>query len=143
MRIALGQVNPIVGAFADNLDKITAGVESAIAKGCDLVMFPELTLCGYPPEDLLLNRSFIEANKTYLKKLISRVGNIAVICGFAGSQGNSVYNSAAVIQNRKLLLTYNKVALPNYGVFDEKRYFQHGSEMPLLRLRNNLIGINI
>lgn len=143
MRIALGQVNPIVGAFADNLEKITAGVESAAAKGCDLVMFPELTLCGYPPEDLLLNRSFIDANKTFLKKLVSRVGDIAVICGFAGSQGNSVYNSAAVIQNRKLLLTYNKVALPNYGVFDEKRYFQPGSEMPLLRLRNTLIGINI
>lgn len=143
MRIALGQLNPTVGAFAENLDKITACVDSAASKNCDLIMFPELTLCGYPPEDLLLNRSFINANKTYLKKLISRVGNTAVICGFAGSRGREVHNAAAVIQNRRLLLTYNKVALPNYGVFDEKRYFQPGTEMPLLRLRNTLIGINI
>ncbi len=143
MRIALGQLNPTVGAFADNLGKITACVESAHAKGCDLIMFPELSLCGYPPEDLLLNRSFVDANQSYLKKLISRVGNITVICGFAGSRGSEVHNAAAVIQNRRLMMTYNKVALPNYGVFDEKRYFQPGTEMPLLRLRHTLIGINI
>ncbi|MGB5107927.1 MAG: NAD+ synthase [Candidatus Zixiibacteriota bacterium] len=143
MRIALGQINPTVGDFEGNLAKITAYSKAAQAKGCDLVMFPELTLCGYPPEDLLLNRSFVEANRTYLKKLISRDGGIIIVCGYAGSTGREVYNSAAVIQGRKLMMSYNKVALPNYGVFDEKRYFHPGTEMPLLRLRNTLIGINI
>ncbi len=143
MRIALGQLNPTVGDFQRNLDKILAYTNEAKERGCDLIAFPELTLCGYPPEDLLLNRSFVEANQTYLKRLIARAGYTTVVCGFAGSTRDAVHNSAAVIQNRRLLLTYNKVALPNYGVFDEKRYFQPGTEMPLLRLRNSLIGINI
>ncbi len=105
--------------------------------------FPELSLCGYPPEDLLLNRSFVEANLEYLNKLIARGNGPAIVCGWAGSEGTSVFNSAAVINKRKLLLSYEKVALPNYGVFDEERYFQPGSEMPILRLRNTLVGINI
>ena len=143
MRIALGQLNPTVGDFAGNLEKIAAAISAARKQHCDLVMFPELTLCGYPPEDLLLNHAFVEANQSYLRKLVALTSGITVVCGFAGSDEHGVHNSAAVMQDKRLLLIYNKVALPNYGVFDEKRYFTPGTEMPLLRLRDTLIGINI
>lgn len=142
-RIALGQINPTVGDFPGNLEKILAYVERAGQLKCDLVAFPELALCGYPPEDLLLNRSFVEANHEFLNQLIARSRGPAIVCGWAGSEGTSVFNSAAVIAKRKLQLSYEKVALPNYGVFDEERYFQPGAEMPLLRLRHTLIGLNI
>ena len=143
MRIAIGQLNPTVGDFEGNLGKVSSYIRAAQTKGCDLIMFPELTLCGYPPEDLLLNRSFVEANQTCLRRLVARNPGIIVVCGYAGLTDRGIHNSAAVIQGRKLLMSYNKVALPNYGVFDEKRYFQPGTLMPLLRLRNTLIGINI
>ncbi len=143
MRIALGQINPTVGDFDGNLAKILAALQQTRAQACDLVLFPELSLCGYPPEDLLLNRSFVEANQIYLQKLIAKSDGRAIICGYTGSEGLSVFNSAALIAGKKLQLSYEKVALPNYGVFDEKRYFQPGNEMPLLRIRDTLLGINI
>lgn len=143
LRIALGQINPIVGDFSANLEKISAHIRDAAARRCDLILFPELSLCGYPPEDLLLRKSFIERNQQYLRKLVSSSEGMNVVCGYAGSSGSRVFNAAAIIGSGKLLLTYHKVALPNYGVFDEKRYFQSGKSVPLLKLGKTLIGINI
>lgn len=143
LRIALGQINPAVGDFPSNLEKILAFIREAQAAECDLILFPELSLCGYPPEDLLLKKSFVERNRQYLDKLVQASEGMSVVCGFAGSSDTRLFNSAAVISMGKLLMTYHKIALPNYGVFDEKRYFQPGKEVPLLRLGSTLIGINI
>jgi NAD+ synthase (glutamine-hydrolysing) len=143
IRIGLGQINPTVGDFDGNMQKITGFVAEARTQQCDLVLFPELALCGYPPEDLLLKRAFIGANRRYLRRLATVCKGINVICGYAGSRGDNVYNSAAVIAGGKVLLSYNKIALPNYGVFDERRYFVPGKEVPLLHFDKTLIGINI
>jgi NAD+ synthase (glutamine-hydrolysing) len=143
IRIGLGQINSTVGDFDGNSQKITGFIAEAKARRCDIVLFPELALCGYPPEDLLLKRAFVGASRQYLRKLASACKGINVICGYAGSRGESVYNSAAVISGGQVLLSYNKIALPNYGVFDERRYFIPGNEVPLLQLGKTLIGINI
>ncbi|MCX6831560.1 MAG: NAD+ synthase [candidate division Zixibacteria bacterium] len=143
IRIGLGQINPTVGDFDGNSQKIAGFIAEAKTRKCDLVLFPELALCGYPPEDLLLKRAFVGANRQYLRKLSTVCKGINVICGYAGSRSNKAFNSAAVIGGGKVLLSYNKIALPNYGVFDEKRYFVPGNEVPLLHLGKILIGINI
>ncbi|TFH59921.1 MAG: NAD(+) synthase, partial [Candidatus Zixiibacteriota bacterium] len=143
IRLGLGQINPTVGDFDGNSQKIAGFIAEAKTRQCDLVLFPELALCGYPPEDLLLKRAFIGANRQHLRKLATVCKGINVICGYAGSRGNNVYNSAAVMGSGQVLLSYNKIALPNYGVFDERRYFVPGNEVPLLQLGKTLIGINI
>ena len=143
IRIGLAQINPTVGDFDGNSKKITGFIAEAKTQQCDLVLFPELALCGYPPEDLLLKRAFVGANRQYLRKLATVCKGINVICGYAGFRGNNVYNSAAVIGGGEVLLSYNKIALPNYGVFDERRYFVPGNEVPLLHFGKTLIGINI
>jgi NAD+ synthase (glutamine-hydrolysing) len=143
IRIGLAQINPTVGDFAGNAHKIAGFIVEAKTQKCDLVLFPELALCGYPPEDLLLKRAFLDANKRYIRTLAAAAKGICVVCGYAGSRSRQVYNSAAVIHDGELLYSYNKIALPNYGVFDEKRYFVPGSEIPLLSIGKRLIGINI
>ena len=107
------------------------------------MLFPELALCGYPPEDLLLKKAFVDANQQYVRKLVVASEGMNVVCGYAGARADKVFNSAAVISDGQLVLSYNKVALPNYGVFDEKRYFSPGNEVALLRFGKTLIGINI
>ncbi len=143
IRIGLGQINPTVGDFTGNTQKIAGFVAEAQKLQCDLVLFPELALCGYPPEDLLLKKAFISANRRYLRRLATSCKRMNVVCGYAGSRAGQVYNSAALISNGEVRLSYNKIALPNYGVFDEWRYFRPGTEIPLLRLGKTLIGINI
>lgn len=143
IRIGLGQINPTVGDFDGNTQRIGGFIAEAKTRRCDLVLFPELALCGYPPEDLLLKRAFVDANRRYLRKLVTVCEGINVICGYTGSRGDNVYNSAAVIGGGMVLLSYNKIALPNYGVFDERRYFVPGNEAPLLHIGETLIGINI
>ncbi len=143
LRLCLAQINSTVGDLEGNLAKILAAIDTARTSGCSLVAFPELALCGYPPEDLLLNKSFLKANAKYIKKVAAHSQGIAVICGFVGSSADRVFNSALVAEDGKALYTYSKVALPNYGVFDEKRYFTPGSEIPLLKFGEALAGLNI
>lgn len=143
LRIALAQINTTVGDFDGNMRKMLLFAEKAAARHADFVLFPELALPGYPPEDLLLNRSFIDANRRYLRKLAALAPDVGIICGYAGSQGKEVYNSAGIISDGKLRYSYNKIYLPNYGVFDEKRYFQPGSVVPVLSLDDIRIGVNV
>ncbi|MDD5247225.1 MAG: NAD+ synthase, partial [Candidatus Omnitrophica bacterium] len=109
----------------------------------DIVVFPELALTGYPPEDLLLKPKFISDNLTFLKKLSSSVGACAVIAGFVDRKGPAIYNSAAVIQEGKVRAVYHKMLLPNYGVFDEKRYFAPGDKPLVLKFGGSCLGVNI
>jgi len=128
VRIAQAQVNVTVGDFEGNLARIGEWIDRARDCGSDIVTFPELTLCGYPPEDLLLKPVFLQANKAALQTLAGRSKGITVVVGFADSADGKVYNASALLHDGRIVDVYHKIELPNYGVFDEKRYFQPGSD---------------
>ena len=147
LRVAAAQINTSVGDIDGNARLIEKWIGLAQDQGADLVAFPELTITGYPPEDLVLYDNFITANKTALNRIASAVGDIVAIVGFVDSEetptGTKLFNSAAVLHNRKVVTTYRKIHLPNYGVFDERRYFTPGSECPVLSVNGIKIGFNI
>ncbi|MFH1625014.1 MAG: NAD+ synthase [Pseudomonadota bacterium] len=142
-RIALAQINPTVGDLFKNAEKIISYIGKAKQKSADLITFPELCLCGYPPEDLLLKRQFLDDCQRVLKEIAAKTSGITCLLGFPELSGSSVYNAAAVIHDGQLIGTYRKMLLPNYGVFDEKRYFEPGKEGAVLILHGIAIGINI
>jgi NAD+ synthase (glutamine-hydrolysing) len=129
LRIALAQVNPCVGALSSNADKIIANIKKAKSNGADIVVFPELALAGYPPEDLLLKPHFIEENLRCLKLIKNECKGISAFIGFADKFKDKIYNSCAFIQDGNIRDIYHKIYLPNYGVFDEKRYFTGGETL--------------
>ncbi len=142
LRLALAQINHIVGDFEGNYKKILMHLERARDMGTDLVAFPELCLTGYPPEDLLLKPEFIEDNIKYLNEVVKNVDNITAIVGFV-DKDDDIYNAAAVIHNKKIAGIYRKIFLPNYGVFDENRYFQSGQEIQVYTINDVKVGVNI
>jgi NAD+ synthase (glutamine-hydrolysing) len=142
LRIALAQINPVVGDLDGNVSKIIDHIKKAKEAGSDLVAFPELSITGYPPEDLLLKTQFIEDNLEAMKKVQKNVGGITAIVGFVDRE-DDIYNAAAILCNKKLIGTYHKMYLPNYGVFDEYRYFQAGTRCSIYKTGNTWIGINI
>jgi NAD+ synthase (glutamine-hydrolysing) len=131
MRIGLAQINPTVGDIARNADKIIDLIERARARRVDVIVFPELALSGYPPEDLLLKKAFLKANRKHLARVVKAARSIFAVVGFPEYDKEGTYNAAALIYNGRLLDTYRKAALPNYGVFDEKRYFSPGKKIPI------------
>ncbi|ACD67156.1 NAD+ synthetase [Sulfurihydrogenibium sp. YO3AOP1] len=142
IRLALAQINPVVGDFEYNYNKILEFIEKAKKLEADIVAFPELVLTGYPPEDLILKPSFIEKNLQHLEKLKENIDNIIAVVGFIDKQ-EDVFNAAAVIYNKEIVGVYHKQFLPNYGVFDENRYFQKGDGLLLLSIDNYKVGISI
>ena len=142
IRIALGQINPIVGNFDFNRSKIVSAIESATSGGADLILFPELSLCGYPPEDLLLKKSFCEENRLQLYKIMEDVKDIIAIVGYAESR-SGVYNAAAILHNGQHCASCHKIDLPNYSVFDEKRNFKAGSQPLIIDVNGLRVGVNI
>ena len=142
LRIALAQINTTVGDLEGNTKKIIASIERALESGADIVAFPELSVTGYPPEDLLLKPQFIRDNMDALNEIVSATGDIVAIVGFV-HRSDDIYNAAAVIHNRRLIDVYHKTYLPNYGVFDEFRYFQTGSRCPVYRAGDILFGVSI
>lgn len=143
IRIGLVQINPLVGDLSGNTDKIIKSIQKLIPLGVEIAAFPELSICGYPPEDLLLKPYFIKENKLYLNKIKPYCKNITVIIGFPDSKTGKIYNSAAIIRNNKLIYTYHKMHLPNYGVFDEKRYFTPGRECAVIHEDNIRWSVSI
>lgn len=139
MRIALGQFNATVGDLAGNAVKIREIYGKAVKSGAELIVFPELALCGYPPEDLLLKKHFLDANALAIADLAADCPDKTVIVGFAESCQDNSYNSAAILKGGKITAVYRKSLLPNYGVFDEKRYFRPGNEPAVV----NIGGLNI
>ncbi|MFA5118554.1 MAG: NAD+ synthase [Candidatus Omnitrophota bacterium] len=126
-RIALGQINATVGDLEGNSQKMSEYLSRAAQKNVDIICFPELSLTGYPPEDLLLKPKFIADNLCALRAFARSVDpGIITIAGFVDRKGNALYNAAAVIYKKKVRHIYHKMLLPNYGVFDEKRYFSSG-----------------
>src|SRR5216117_1160158 len=142
LRLAMAQINVVVGDVEGNARKIIEWMDRARDVDADIVTFPELALTGYPPEDLLLKPQFIDANLAALDRIISRTRDITAIVGFVDRQGD-IFNAAAIAQNGRLVTTYHKIYLPNYGVFDEFRYFQPGSRSPVLQMDGATVGVSI
>lgn len=131
MRIGLGQFDAVVGDLEGNAERMREIYRQAIEKGVDVLVFPELAICGYPPEDLLLKKHFLEENLETVEKLAADCPDMTVIVGFAGYYQGKTYNCAAVLKEGKIADVYRKGLLPNEGVFDEKRYFEQGNK-PLI-----------
>jgi NAD+ synthase (glutamine-hydrolysing) len=141
VKIGLAQINTRVGAIDANTSKVLDYAARARARGCDLVMFPELTLCGYPPEDLLLHRGLRNRVETALAQVRDEIRGIAAYVGYPEYDGDAIYNSAALVRDGRVLANHRKVALPNYAVFDEKRYFQPGSGATVVELDGSKLGL--
>jgi len=144
VRIALGQINTTVGDLEGNVGKMAEWAERATAAGADLVCFPELAVTGYPPEDLVLRPEFVRDNVEALESLARRSGSgCAVLTGFVERSDAGLHNSAALIHGGEVVATYRKVKLPNYGVFDEQRYFVPGSEACPVRVASSALGLSV
>ena len=147
MKIALAQINPTIGDFTLNTEKIMASAEKAIGLSCDLIVFSELVISGYPPRDLLEKKGFVKANLMHLHKLVKSIKGIGVICGFVdknlGKQGNPLYNSAVLFDKGKILHQVHKRLLPAYDVFEERRYFEPGTECTSFLYKDCRMGLTI
>ena len=138
----MAQINTTVGDLDGNTARILEYVRRARSQQADIVVFPEMAITGYPPEDLLFKPSFIQSNIERMREVVSNSQGITVVVGFVDSQGD-IYNAAAVAHDGQLLGVYHKIYLPNYGVFDEDRYFKAGSQCPVFVVNGIHIGVNI
>jgi NAD+ synthase (glutamine-hydrolysing) len=142
LRVALGQINPTVGDFDRNVRMIVDAIERARALGCSLVAFPELAITGYPPEDLLFKPAFIEANLRALDEVTRASRGLSVVVGFVDKR-DDIFNAAAVLHDGVRAGVYHKQYLPNYGVFDENRYFQAGTETQVFEAGDTTFAVNV
>jgi len=143
MRIALGQFNAIVGDLAGNAEKMSNIYADALRSDVDLLVFPELAVCGYPPEDLLHKKHFLQENRSTVDKLAADCPDKTIIVGFAESFKGDTYNSAAVLQAGRVNKIYRKGQLIDYGVFDERRYFQPGTGPVVINVADLNIAVTI
>jgi NAD+ synthase (glutamine-hydrolysing) len=142
LRIALGQINTTVGDIDRNAARITNAIERARAAGAQLVVLPELAVPGYPPEDLLLKRHFLAANIQALEGIAEGVRDIVALVGYAEADG-FVHNALGVLADGEVKASYTKMLLPNYGVFDERRYFEPGPSPALIDVNGRIVGLTI
>ncbi len=143
MRIGLGQLNPIVGDLQGNAEKMKQYYNRALEQHVDMLVFPELSICGYPPEDLLFKKHFLDDNLKAVEKLANDCPEISIIVGFAHLENNCRYNSAAVLRKGRIDRIYHKGLLPNYGVFDEPRYFKEGNKPVTINVCDIKIAVTI
>src|SRR2546425_1195261 len=142
MRLALAQINTVVGDLDGNRALILGQLEEARATGAALVLFPELAVTGYPPEDLLLRPGFLRAAEASLRQIAQATSGIVALVGAPHFDGD-LFNACAVCADGEVKARYRKRFLPNYGVFDEERYFASGHDLVLLRVGEALIGITV
>lgn len=143
LRIAVAQFNATVGDLTGNVERIIEYAAQAKARGVQVLLTPELALCGYPPEDLLLRPDFYRACQQALDRLASQVEGVSLIVGHPEEYEGCRYNAATVIENGQKKAVYRKIRLPNYDVFDEKRYFEAGTQACVVTLAGVRCGINI
>ncbi|MBI2952363.1 NAD+ synthase, partial [bacterium] len=141
-RIALAQINTTVGDLDGNARKILDAIARARDLGADLVALPELAVTGYPPEDLLFKPRFVDASVQTLRRIAAETRGIVAVVGFA-DRGDDIYNAAGILTDGQVADVYHKRFLPNYGVFDEDRYFRAGATAPVYRLGGAAFGVNI
>src|SRR3954453_15826678 len=142
MRVALAQIDTVVGDIAGNEAKIRESLARARDAEAALVLFPELTITGYPPEDLLLRETFLRDARAGLERVAEDVQGIVALVGFL-ERAEDVYNATAVLADGAVRAIYRKVYLPNYGVFDEQRYFQSGPGGATIQLGDVSIGLAV
>ncbi|MXZ89425.1 MAG: NAD+ synthase, partial [Dehalococcoidia bacterium] len=143
VRIALAQLNTTVGDIDGNCARIRDAIAAAREAGAGIVAVPELAVTGYPPEDLVLRRSFCDASRTATAALAPATEGVIAVVGFVDTVGGDPYNAAAVFVDGHLADTYHKRLLPNYGVFDEERYFERGLTTPVYRAGDLSFGVSI
>lgn len=146
IRVAIAQLNMVVGDLEGNVDHLIQSTREAESNGCDLIVFPELAVTGYPPEDLLLKPAFVDDNRAALERFAASTGSCAAVVGFVDrdADGEHLFNAAAVCANGAVVGTYRKRRLPNYAVFDEQRYFTSGSQaLQLFRVAGVRVGVSI
>jgi NAD+ synthase (glutamine-hydrolysing) len=144
VRIALGQVNTTVGDLDGNVEKLADWAREASGHGADLVCFPELAIAGYPPEDLVLRSAFVDDNLEAAQELARRTaGGCAVLVGFVDRTDRGLHNAAGLLRGGRIEARYHKHKLPNYGVFDEQRYFVPGEAGCSVRLADSTLGISV
>ena len=147
MKIALGQINPTVGDFCGNAAKIIEYSQRAKAQGAELVLFPELAICGYPPRDLVEKPSFVTQNAETLERIARQTDGISVICGLVtpakSETGKSVMNSAALVRDGRVEFMQSKMLLPTYDVFDEDRYFAPARKQEVISLNGSKLALTI
>ena len=143
LRLALAQINVTVGDLDGNTDKIIDYMDRARSLQADLVAFPELAVVGYPPEDLVFKPQFVNDNLERVHQITSASKDITAVFGFVDRDDGRLRNAAAVISDGRLVDVYHKMRLPNYGVFDEKRYFEPGARCPVYVVNGTPIGVNI
>ncbi|MHB9091184.1 MAG: NAD+ synthase, partial [Chloroflexota bacterium] len=142
LRIGLAQINSTVGDLAGNTTRILEYVGQARDLGVDLVAFPELAITGYPPEDLLLKPQFVRDNLAQLRRIAAGCRGLTAVVGFVDA-ADDLYNAAAIVHDGEVAGIFHKHYLPNYGVFDEERYFRRGSEAPTFSLRGTTFGVSV
>src|SRR5439155_16921827 len=143
VRVAAAELNVVVGDLEGNAARVLADYDEADAAGADLVVFPELTVTGYPPEDLLLRPAFVARANETLEKIAARTGRCVAVVGFPEA-GVALHNAAAVCANGRVHGVYRKQLLPNYAVFDEQRYFVAPREpLPLFDIAGVKVGVSI
>jgi NAD+ synthase (glutamine-hydrolysing) len=147
VKIALGQINPTIGDFTGNSKKIIESSRQALALGAEMILFPELAVCGYPPRDLLEKPAFVERNQQVVNEIAQAVPQITIVCGFVSpakvETGKSVMNSAAVLRQGAVQFVQSKMLLPTYDVFDEMRYFDPAESQKLLPLAGKEFALTI
>jgi len=143
MKIAIAQINATVGDLTGNVSRIVEFAARAQGEGATLMVTPELALCGYPPEDLLLREDFLAACDQALQDLAARAGNVTLVVGYPRLSDGKRYNSAAVIRDGRIVGVYDKQRLPNYTVFDEERYFEPGGKPCVFGIDGVSFGVNI
>jgi NAD+ synthase (glutamine-hydrolysing) len=143
MRVGLGQFDAVVGDLAGNAESMRAFYSQARREAVDLLVFPELAVCGYPPEDLLLKRHFLDDNRKVVEKLAADCPDGTIVVGFADFFCGNAYNCAAVLKNGRLANVYRKGLLPNTGVFDERRYFEQGTKPLIIKMDGLNIAVTV
>ncbi len=141
MKIAVAQINTTVGDFAGNAQRIRQAIDAGRAKGAALIVTPELALSGYPAEDLLLRDDFLDQCTAELMKLATHCLDVAVVVGHPHREGRTRYNAASVLRGGRIEAMYFKQRLPNYQVFDEKRYFETGNTPCVFTVDGRRVGL--
>ena len=147
MKIALAQINPVIGDFKHQFEHITVAAAGARDKGCDLVIFPELALCGYPPRDLLEQKAFVESNQRCLNRLVATLEGVGVVVGYVEANPDDMakplFNAAVLFEDGQILHSVHKQLLPSYDVFDERRHFEPGRPSRPFTYKGHRIGLTI
>ena len=143
LKIALAQLNFSVADIKANSAKIIATAEQARQQQADLIVFPELCVTGYPPEDLLLRDDFIQQTQQAVEQIAGQSHGIDLVIGYPQRQGKQLYNAAVVLHNGQVIAEYHKIALPNYGVFDEQRYFTAGQQTCIFSVKNTRLALTV